>query len=123
MTKKLMMVAGLCAVVCLLLSSTAFGKVKSPKSKSAATAETKVKGKVSVIENANNVVTSVKLTTANSTYNVVLDTVGLKIGNTMADKKIKATGVVSQKGDQKWIEIKKFKAVKKTLKHKKHKKA
>lgn len=116
MTKKLMVVA----VVCLLLSSTVFGKTKSLKSK---LGETTVKGKVSVIENANNVITSVTLTTANSTYNVVLDTAGLKIGNTMADKKIKATGVVSQKGDQKWIEVKKFKAVKKTLKHKKHKKA
>jgi hypothetical protein len=115
MTKKLMVVAA----VYLLLSSTAFGKTKSSKSK---LGETTVKGTVSVIENANNVVTSVKLTTANSIYNVVLDTAGLKIGNTMANKKIKVTGVVSQKGDQKWIDVKQFKPVKKTLKHKKHKK-
>jgi hypothetical protein len=116
MTKKLIVVA----VVCLLLSSTAFGKAKASKSK---LGETTVKGRVSVIENANNAVTSVKLTTANSTYNVVLDTAGLKIGNTMADKKIKVTGVVSQKGDQKWIDVQKFKSVTKTVKHKKHKKA
>lgn len=115
MAKKLMVVAA----VCLLLSSTAFGKAKSSKSKPG---ETTVKGKVSVIENANKVITSVTLTTANSTYDVVLDTVGQKIGNTMANKKIKATGVVSRKGDQKWIDVKKFKAVKETLKHKKHKK-
>jgi hypothetical protein len=119
MTKKLMVVAGLCAAVCLLLSSTAFGKAKSPKPKPAKITETKVEGTVRVIKDANNVVASVKLTTADSTYNVVLDTVGLKIGNTMADKKIKANGVVSQRRDQKWIEVKKFKAVKTTVKHKK----
>jgi hypothetical protein len=120
MTKKLMTVAVLCAVVCLLLSPTAFGKTKSSKSKSAKTKN--VKGTVSVIKDASNVVTSVKLTAKKTIYNIVLDTTGLEIGNTMADKKIKVTGVVHQKGNEKWITVKEFKAVKKTSKHKKHKK-
>ncbi len=119
MVKKLMKVAGICAMVCLLMSSTAFGKTKAPKSKST---EIKVKGTVNVAKEADKV-TSVTLTTANSTYDVVLDSVGQKIGNTEADKKIKAEGVVSQKGGQKWIEVKKFKAVAEKVKHKKHKKA
>ena len=116
MTKKLIMVAGLCAAVCLLLGTTAFGKAKSKST------ETTVKGIVSVTKDASNVVASVKLATSDSIYDVVLNAEGLKIGNTMEGKKIKATGVVSQKGDQKWIEVKTFKAVDET-KHKKHKKA
>ena len=108
------------AAVCLLLSSTAFAKAKSSKSKST---ETEVEGTVSVVKDASNAVASVMLTTTKSIYNVVLDAEGMKIGNTMADKEIKADGVVTQKGDQKWIEVKKFKEVAKTTKHKKHKKA
>lgn len=119
MAKKLMKVAGICAMVCLLMNSTAFGKAKSPKFKPA---EIKVTGTVNVLKEAHRV-TSVTLVTKDSTYNIVLDATGLKIGKTMENKRIKADGVVIQKGDQKWIEVKKFKDVTKTVKHKKHKKA
>jgi hypothetical protein len=113
MTKKLMKVAGIFVMVCLLMNSTAFGKAKATKA-----TETKVTGTVNIVKEGKKI-TSVTLTTKDSTYNVVLDATGLKIGSTEADKKIKATGVVSQKGDQKWIEVKKFEAVK--VKHKKGK--
>jgi hypothetical protein len=53
-------------------------------------------------------------------FRVVLDTTGLEIGKNMVDKKIKAKGIVHQNGNQKWITVKEFKAVK--SKHKKHKK-
>jgi NADH:ubiquinone oxidoreductase subunit C len=113
MVKKLMKVAGIFVMVCLLMNSTAFGKAKATKA-----TEIKVKGTVNVVKEAKKI-TSVTLTTKDATYNVVLDATGMKIGKTEADKKIKATGVVSQKDDQKWIEVKTFEAVKE--KHKKGK--
>ena len=113
MVKKVMKVAGVFVMVCLLMNSTAFGKTKKAKA-----TEVKVKGIVTVAREAKKI-TSVTLTTKDSTYNVVLDSTGLKIGKTEANSKIEAKGVVSQKGDQKWIEVKKFEAVKE--KHKKGK--
>jgi hypothetical protein len=106
MVKKLIKAAGICVMVCLLMNSTAFGKTKKAKA-----TETKVTGTVSVVKEAKKI-TSVTLTTADSTYNVVLDSTGEKIGKTEANSKIEAKGIVSQKGDQKWIEVKKFSVVK-----------
>lgn len=114
MVKKVMKVAGIFVMVCLLMNSTAFGKTKKAKA-----TEIKVTGIVTVTREAGKI-TSVTLTTADSTsYNVVLDSTGLKIGKTEANSKIEAKGIVSQKGDQKWIDVKKFSAVKE--KHKKGK--
>lgn len=115
MAKKVMKVAGICVMVCLLMSTTAFGKTKKAKA-----TEVKVKGIVTVVRDAGKI-PSVTLTTKDATYNVVPDSTGLKIGKTAADKKIKADGVVRQRGDQKWIEVKKFSVVKEKAKHKKGK--
>jgi hypothetical protein len=120
MAKKAMKVAGIFVMVCLLMNTTAFGKSKSAKATKAKAVEVKVTGTVNVAKEAGKI-TSVMLTAKGATYNVVLDATGLKIGNTEANSKIKATGVVSQKGDQKWIEVKKFEAVKEKAKKKKGK--
>jgi len=110
-----MKVAGIFAMVCLLMSTTAFGKTKKAKA-----TEIKVKGIVTVTRDAGKI-TSVTLTTVDTTYNVVLDSTGKKIGKTEANSKIEAKGVVNHKGDQKWIEVKKFSTVKEKAKHKKGK--
>jgi hypothetical protein len=117
MAKKLMKVAGICVMVCLLMNSTAFGKTKTTKAKAT---EVKVTGTVNVVKEGKKI-TSVTLTVKDATYNVVLDSTGEKIGKNEANSKIKATGVVNQKGDQKWIEVKKFKVVTEKAKHKKGK--
>ena len=52
-----------------------------------------------------------KLATATSTYEVVLNEKGLELGKTMDGKKVEVEGTVSHKDGQKWIDVKSFKAV------------
>jgi hypothetical protein len=113
MTKKMMVVTGLCVAVCLLLSSVAYSEAPKPAPAPAPAPaqpkEVKLEGTVSVVKDANNVITAVKLITARSTYDVVLNKKGLELGNTMADKKVEVEGTVSHKDGQKWIDVKSFK--------------
>ena len=117
MTKKMMVVTGLCVAVCLLLSSVAYSEAPkeapapAPAPEKPKPVEVKLEGTVSVVKDANNVITSVKLATARTTYEVVLNEKGLELGNTMADKKVEVEGTVSHKDGQKWVDVKSFKAV------------
>jgi hypothetical protein len=113
MTKKMMVVTGLCVAVCLLLSSMVYSEVpkEGPPPTPPQPKEVKVEGTVSVVKDANNVITAVKLTTAKSTYDVVLNEKGLELGNTMNGKKVEVEGTVSHQDSQKWIAVKSFKPV------------
>lgn len=110
MAKKMIVVMALCAAVCLLLSSAAYGE--TPKqAPPAQPKEVKLEGTVSVVKDANNVITAVKLTTAISAYEVVLNEKGLELGKTMDGKKVEVEGTIQHKDGQKLIDIKSFKPV------------
>jgi hypothetical protein len=114
MTKKMMVVTGLCVAVCLLLSSMAYSEApkKGPSPVPSQPKEVKLEGTVSVVKDVNNVITGVKLTTVTkATYDVVLNEKGLELGKTMAGKKVVVEGIVSPKDGQRWINVKSFKAV------------
>jgi hypothetical protein len=71
----------------------------------------KLQGLVSVLRDANDVITSVQLVTDQETYSVVLDANGLKLGEELEGEKAAVEGTVSKEGDQKWLKVSKFKAV------------
>jgi hypothetical protein len=70
-----------------------------------------VKGLVSVLRDANDVITSVQLVTGEETYSVVLDAKGLELGDKMEGEEAAVDGAVSKVGDQKWLKVSTFKAV------------
>jgi type II secretory pathway component PulC len=88
----------------------------------------KLKGIVSVTKDANNVVTSVKLTTSTKVvYNVTLDKKGEELAGHNG-KEVEADCVITEKNGQKWAQVQEFKIVEKkkemtplttTKKHKK----
>lgn len=71
----------------------------------------KLQGVVSVIRDANDVITSVQLTTDAVTYNVELDEKGKELGENMEGQKAQVEGVVSEKDNQKWLKVLMFSPV------------
>jgi hypothetical protein len=71
----------------------------------------KLQGLVSVLRDANDVITSVQLVTGEDTYNVELDAKGKELGENMEGEKVEVEGIVSKKDDQKWLKVLTFKAV------------
>ncbi|MGA1980508.1 MAG: hypothetical protein ABSG99_08130 [Sedimentisphaerales bacterium] len=73
-----------------------------------------VQGVVSVTKDANNVINKVTLTTKDKVvYNVKLDTKGLELGKTMANKEVEVEGIISKEAGQESIKVMTFKAVEK----------
>ena len=72
-----------------------------------------LQGHVSVLRDANDVITSVRLVTDEDIYDVVLDAKGLELGEQMEDREVEVEGVVSEEDDQKWLKVLTFKAVEK----------
>ena len=70
-----------------------------------------LQGFVSVLRDADDVITSVQLVTDEDIYGVVLDAKGLELGEEMEDKEVEVEGVVSEEDDQKWLKVLTFKAV------------
>ena len=72
----------------------------------------KLQGVVSASRDANDVITSVRLTTADDvTYEVVLDAKGMELGEQMEGEEVEAEGTVSEKDGQKWLTVSAFKRV------------
>jgi len=71
----------------------------------------KLQGLVSVIRDANDVITSMQLVAGEDTYDVVLNAKGLELGENMEGEKVEVEGIVSQKDNQKWLKVLTFKAV------------
>ena len=71
----------------------------------------KLQGVVSVIKDANGVITSVQLDADDDTYNVELNPKGKELGENMEGQKVEVEGIVSQKDNQKWLKVLTFKAV------------
>ena len=74
----------------------------------------KLQGVVSTSYDANEVIVSVKLTTADDvTYGVVLDAKGKELGEQMDGETVDVEGTVSEKDGQKWLTVSAFKRVEK----------
>jgi hypothetical protein len=100
--KQKMGIVFLTMLTAVLLASSCF----------AAEGETvKLQGVVSVIRDANDVITSVLLVTDEGTYNVELDEKGEELGENMEDQKAQVEGVVSEEDNQKWLKVLKFSPV------------
>ncbi len=106
MVKKLVVVLGVVAVV--LVANVFAADANAPANK-----PVKLEGTVSVTKDANNVVTSIKLTTATKVvYDVTLDKKGEELGGHNG-KEVEVHGVVTEKDGKKWIQVHEFKAVEK----------
>jgi competence protein ComGC len=69
-----------------------------------------LQGVVSVVRDADGVITSVKLTTDDGTsYNVELDDKGLEMAEQAEDQKVEAQGIVTEEEGQKWLVVQSFK--------------
>jgi predicted xylose isomerase-like sugar epimerase len=71
----------------------------------------RLEGFVSVLRDANDAIISVQLVTDEDTYKVVLDEKGLELGEEMEYEKVEVEGIVSEKDEQKWLKVLKFKAI------------
>jgi hypothetical protein len=63
-----------------------------------------VVGTVSIVKDANSVVTAIKVTAKDGVYNVVLDKEGMEVAK-MDGKEAEVQGVVTKKGADNWIKV------------------
>ena len=116
MVRKFVIVLGVAAAF-LAASVFAAGadapKPKKPEAAPRLPVTVKLEGTVSVTKDSNDVVTSIKLTTANKTvYNVTLDKKGEELGG-LNGKEVEVRCVITKKDDQKWIKVNEFRLVEK----------
>jgi hypothetical protein len=116
MVRRFVIVLGVAAAF-LAVSVFAAGadapKPKKPEAGPRPPVTVKLEGTISVTKDSNDVVTSIKLTTANKTvYNVSLDKKGEELGGHNG-KEVVVQCVVTEKDNQKWIKIHEFRLVEK----------
>jgi hypothetical protein len=116
MVRKFVVVLGVAAA---FLAASVFAadanapaKPKSPEG-SRPPVTVKLEGTISVTKDSNDVVTSIKLTTASkAVYNVTLDKKGEELGS-LNGKEVEVRCVVTEKDKQKWIKVIEFQLVEK----------
>jgi hypothetical protein len=106
MTNGIFRVVLAAAMVSMFAASAVLGAEAKPKPEpKPEPVPVTVVGTVSVVKDANEVITAVKLTTeAEEVYNVVLDKEGLKLAD-MDGKMAEVTGEVTKKGEESWIKV------------------
>jgi hypothetical protein len=88
-------------------------KPKKPEAGPRPPVTVKLEGTISVTKDSNDVVTSIKLTTARkAVYNVTLDKKGEELGG-LNGKEVEVRCVITEKNDQKWIQVHEFQLVEK----------
>ena len=110
MKKYVIVLTGL-VVVFSLLGIAGNLRAADPNKPKAAhkTKEVSVTGTVSAIKDSQGNITEVKVKTAKGvTYDVTLNEKGKEMGQTMADKKVKAEGTTETKNRAKWLTVEKF---------------
>jgi hypothetical protein len=116
MVRKFAIVLGVAAA--FLAASVFAADANAPKPKKPEVPVTvKLEGTISVTKDSNDVVTSIKLTTARkAVYHVTLDKKGEELGS-LNGKEVEVRCVITEKDDQKWIKVNEFQLVekKKTL--------
>jgi hypothetical protein len=102
----------LIVVVCLAITVTLVSGLVSLAAEGPEPNVVTLQGFVSTSADANNVIKSVRLTTdENIIYEVALDEKGIELGKKMDGKQVEVTGIVTEKDEQKWIEVQSFKAL------------
>jgi hypothetical protein len=71
----------------------------------------KLEGFVSVERDANDMIISVQLDTAEEVYEVVLDKKGIALGEEMEDEEVEVKGKVLEKDERKWLQVLAYKAI------------
>ena len=88
-------------------------KPKKPEAAPRPPVTVKLEGTISVTKDSNDVVTSIKLTTANKTvYHVTLDKKGEELSG-LNGKEVEVRCVITKKNNQKWITVNEFRLVEK----------
>jgi hypothetical protein len=88
-------------------------KPKKPEAGPRPPVTVKLEGTISVTKDSNDVVTSIKLTTASkAVYNVTLDKKGKELGDSNG-KEVEVRCVITKKDDQKWIKVSEFQVIEK----------
>jgi len=109
--KKFVIALAVAVTTCVLLglvSDTQAADPNQPK-KLARNKEVVVVGTVISVKDNDGNATDVKIKTAKDLiYQVALDEKGKELGNTMADKKVRAVGTLETKGEVKWLTVIKF---------------
>lgn len=103
--KRRISIVFLAMLTTTLLASTSFAEEAKVET-------VRLEGFVSVVKDANDAITSVRLFTDEDIYNVVLDEKGLELGSKMEFSEVEVEGIVSEKGDQKWLKVLTFKEIK-----------
>jgi hypothetical protein len=116
MVRKFVIVLGVAAV---FLAASVFAadanapKPKKPEAGPHPLVLVRLEGTISVTKDSNDVVTSIKLTTANKTvYHVTLDEKGKELSG-LNGKEVEVRCVITKKDDQKWIKVNEFRLVEK----------
>ena len=109
--KKFVMILAAAVTTCVLLGLVSSAQAADPNQpkKMARNKEVPVIGTVIAVKDNDGNATDVKIKTAKDLiYQVTLDETGKELGNTMADKKVRAVGTLETKGEVKWLTIIKF---------------
>jgi type 1 fimbria pilin len=116
MVRKFVIVLGVAAA---FLAASVFAadanapKPKKPEAGPRPPVTVKLEGTISVTKDSNDVVTSIRLTTANKTvYHVALDEKGKELGG-LNGKEVEVRCMITRKDDQKWIKVNEFRLVEK----------
>jgi hypothetical protein len=117
MVRKFVIVLGVAAVFLaanvFVAGAEAPAKPKKPEVAPGQPFPLRLEGTISVTKDANNVVTSIKLTTAHKiVYNVTLDKKGKELSD-LDGKEVHLKCVVTEKDNQKWIKVNEFQLVEK----------
>ncbi|MGA1979726.1 MAG: hypothetical protein ABSG99_04060 [Sedimentisphaerales bacterium] len=107
MIRKFVVVLGVAAA--FMAANVFAADANAPKPKKPETV--RLEGTVSVTKDSNDVVTSIKLTTARKTvYYVTLDEKGKELGG-LNGKEVEVRCVITEKDNQKWITVHEFRLV------------
>jgi hypothetical protein len=117
MVRKFVIVLGMAAVFMaadvFAAGAEAPAKPKKPEAAPRLPVPVRLEGTVSVTKDSNDVVTSIKLTTANKiVYYVTLDEKGKELSG-LDGKEIQVKCMVTEKDNQKWIKVNEFRLVEK----------
>ena len=114
MKKELVKLAILSIAATALMASIGFASDGIQLAKQSEPEAVTVQGVVNATTDANNVITAVTVVTKEGVvYNVVLNAVGLELGETMNGEEVEVQGTASKQDEQNWIDVHSYKPVEK----------
>jgi hypothetical protein len=99
----------LIGVVCLAITVTLVSGLVSLAAEESESDVVVLQGVVNTYADANGIIESVQLTTAEGiTYEVVLDEKGTELGENMDGEDVEVEGIITVEDEQMWIEVRSF---------------